>query len=70
MNAWIKENGRAPNISEGLSVLQFKTYPVRDGWGRPLIYKPDFLLKKQQFYLYSTGPNGIDDGGEDDDIRF
>jgi uncharacterized protein CbrC (UPF0167 family) len=58
-----RKNGNAPyysfrpeTISEGIFV---------DSWKRPLIYRST----GETALLYSTGSNGIDDGGLGDDIR-
>lgn len=39
---------------------------ILDGWGRPLIYR----RTDEGFRLYSTGPDGRDDGGSRDDVEL
>ncbi|MEM1451438.1 MAG: type II secretion system protein GspG [Planctomycetota bacterium] len=39
--------------------------PPLDPWGRPFVYQP---LEGFEFEVRSAGPNGIDEGGEGDDI--
>lgn len=38
-----------------------------DGWQRPVVYRPP-AAEGGAFTLYSMGENGVDDGGEGDDI--
>jgi len=40
----------------------------RDVWGRELVYRFPPRRRDVLFELYSVGPNGIDEGGEGDDI--
>lgn len=48
-------NGFLPNPARGL---------VPDPWGNPFVYRVD----GEDFALYSAGPDGIDNGGEGDDV--
>jgi len=41
---------------------------VVDPWGRPLVYRCPASAKERLFDLYSTGPNGVDEMGDGDDI--
>lgn len=40
-----------------------------DYWGHPLVYAPDGVVNERgvTYYLYSVGPNGVDEGGTGDD---
>ena len=42
-----------------------ETAVPKDGWGNPLHYEPGV---DGEYVLYSLGPNGVDNGGEGDDI--
>ena len=44
--------------------LDGDTVPT-DAWGRPFVYANE----GESFRLYSTGPNGIDEGGAGDDVN-
>ena len=68
MTDWVAKNGRLPSSAEGLSVLQLKL-PLVDGWGCPLMYRPN-ESERGGFFLYSTGPNCKDDNGEGDDVKL
>jgi hypothetical protein len=39
-----------------------------DAWGRPFLFRAPGLVHPKGFDLYSTGPNGVDEGGDGDDI--
>ncbi len=44
-----------------------RSFPLSDSWGRPIDIALDSL---RAIILHSNGPNGIDSGGVDDDIRL
>lgn len=50
----------APNYPKGY----LEGAVPKDTWGNALLYKPD----GKTFSLYSTGANGVDEGGEGDDM--
>jgi len=72
--------GRYPTLEEGLEVLGAETEgkgpylramrSIPDGWRQPLIYRPAGQGERAPFALYSIGPNGVDEGGQGDDISF
>jgi len=68
LNEWGAQHGRVPRDDEALSVLDLHEYPIRDGWGRPLIYKAVPSEGGAKFQLRSAGSNGKDENGEGDDI--
>jgi YD repeat-containing protein len=70
LNVWIKEHGRSPSTTEGLSVLEMKSNIAMDGWERPIVYKHIGSRDSTLFSLYSTGPNGVDENGSGDDLRY
>jgi len=41
---------------------------IADSWGRPVIYRFPSPNERELFQLYSMGPNGLDEGGEGDDV--
>lgn len=42
---------------------------ILDCWGRPYVFKrPSWASHPVECYLYSTGPNGIDEEGSGDDV--
>ena len=75
-----EEIGRFPTADEGLSVLgqpsgeegpfMRNVELIQDAWGKPLIYQPVEGQTGASFLLYSLGPDGVDDGGQGDDISF
>lgn len=67
---WSEEHKRAPTAAEGLDVLELRSRPPRDGWGQPLIYRSLEGSSPLKYSLHSIGPNGIDEGGEGDDLHF
>lgn len=64
------ENMKAPGAEANLVVTSWMKKQPRDGWGRPLIYRSLENEGRQSFILYSTGINGIDEGGFGDDIVY
>ncbi|MFZ6642892.1 hypothetical protein ACO0LL_24450 [Undibacterium sp. TC4M20W] len=68
LKTWIDENGRIPEESEGISVLELGKFPPRDAWGNALVYKRNnnSLLS---YSFYSIGPNAIDENGDGDDVH-
>ena len=70
LKTWIVENHQVPTSDEGLSVLKLSVYPVRDGWGRTLIYKEGLISESEKFNIYSVGPNGTDENGLGDDVIY
>ncbi|MHC5020567.1 MAG: hypothetical protein ACYTGX_10720 [Planctomycetota bacterium] len=80
-NSRIDMQGRYPNASEGLRIVIpfLRGAPLgetlADPWGRPYIYLSAQAsayglqgIPRGQYLLYSTGPNGVDEGGAGDDI--
>lgn len=77
LGAFRTEMGRFPTDAEGLHILGQPGdgkepfirpgAPLVDAWNQPLVYHP---AADGRFALYSVGPNGRDDGGGSDDIRF
>lgn len=69
MNA--KESHRIPSNSEELKVVakesSEKAYFPLDHWSHPYVYKV-LNANAHQFVVYSAGPDGIDNGGEGDDV--
>ena len=74
------DNGRVPSNNEGLSILvelshesnlpNWKKYMDRlpkDFWGNEYIYRTD-LNPNKEFQIYSTGSDGIDAKGLEDDV--
>jgi hypothetical protein len=63
------ENNHYPSVDEGLSILvkdgDLKTMP-KDYWGHD--YK--FIIQDETPFVYSMGPNGIDDNGLKDDVTL
>lgn len=67
------KQGRYPTDSEGLNAAAelaglhdaSERALVRDGWGAPFVYK-----NGSPPAVYSTGPNGRDDGGTQDDVTL
>ncbi|MEZ0229820.1 MAG: type II secretion system protein GspG, partial [Planctomycetota bacterium] len=41
---------------------------VLDAWGHPIDYRRPGRVHPRGWDLYSFGPNGVDEGGEGDDI--
>ena len=41
-----------------------------DGWGRPMNYICPGILHPSGSDLYSCGPDGVDDGGRNDDLMY
>lgn len=72
---------RYPSSEEGLQALTIKkngqresSYlyiygPVVDSWGHIFVYR-ETPGRAHPFALYSVGPNGIDEGGSNDDINY
>jgi hypothetical protein len=66
--------GSAPTTQAELLALMrlhpevFHRRAGHDDWNRPLNYRIPSADPSRAFDLYSSGPNGKDDGGEDDDI--
>lgn len=64
--AALRENApraQVPRLSSGGEIV--------DRWGRPLVYRhPAMARKWMPFDLYSVGPNGQDDGSDNDDIAY
>ena len=59
-----------PNSYESLEGESFKKYIrrlPRDSWENEYIYKV-INAKNRQYYIYSSGPNGIDNLGKYDDV--
>lgn len=71
LDEWVTRQGRVPGNDEALGVLELRKSPVLDGWGHPLIYKvvPGHHGGRK-FQLRSAGPNGLDDGGDGDDLTL
>ncbi len=68
---YMLEKGEMLESLEALRAFDPGSFPegsddLEDAWGRRFFYQPkeDF-----EFDLWSLGPNGIDDGGEGDDVR-
>lgn len=40
----------------------------RDSWGRPFVVRSPGVVHRSGWDIYSTGPNGLDEEGEGDDI--
>jgi general secretion pathway protein G len=71
--------GRFPGSEEGLKALRanpgalekwkgpYLKRDPKDPWGNPYSYRSPGT-RNADFDLYSMGPNGIDDGGGNDDI--
>ena len=57
---WSQEDQVVDFIVEGRFV---------DRWGHPLVYRRD-TEARYGYYLYSTGWNGLDEGGRGDDMAF
>jgi len=62
---WVQSVAECPG-EWPLSDPEARTF--RDGWGRELVYRLPPRQDGNVFDLYSVGPNGIDEGGEGDDI--
>ena len=52
-----------PDVQSSYVILDFM-----DAWGSPLRYRFPGVVNVETFDLYSTGPNGLDEGGKGDDI--
>jgi general secretion pathway protein G len=80
LSLFYSDIGRYPTLEEGLEVLGAETEgkgpylramrSIPDGWRQPLIYRPAGQGERAPFALYSIGPNGMDEGGQGDDISF
>lgn len=76
-SSYAKERLRIPTDAEGLQLLIEKSarsnespsldQMPKDFWGHPLIYKV-LDAKTLKFTIYSSGPDGIDNGGAGDDV--
>jgi len=71
------DHGRYPTQKEALYALVDPSpggryFPSRHGitdpWGHIFIYQPSDPQQKSGPMFYSSGPNGIDEGGSGDDI--
>jgi hypothetical protein len=51
-----------------LTDMQWVFESFFDGWERPFRYRYPGIRHPESFDIYSCGPDGIDDGGENDDI--
>jgi len=58
---------RYPSTAEGLAVLApgFFVRVSNDPWGNPYVYRSSAA---EHFVVYSTGVDGIDEGGAGDDV--
>jgi general secretion pathway protein G len=70
-----EKNGRLPTEEEGLQVLIDQSpngkyfvndHILTDPWGHSVVYQVS--PKGDVFKLYSLGPNGIDEGNQEDNI--
>jgi general secretion pathway protein G len=70
-----KDHERIPSAAEGLSRLvnpsrlgkvQYLDRLPKDHWGNSYIYRVVDINKR--FYIYSAGPDGIDNEGKGDDV--
>lgn len=76
IHQWEQRHGRLPPtgtdglrvIGETISNADQIDFLLRDPWEHWLVYRVPSLTNRCRFDLYSTGPNGIDDHGEKDDI--
>jgi type II secretory pathway pseudopilin PulG len=71
------DHGRYPTREEALYVLVDpspggryfpSSHGITDPWGHIFIYRPPDPQQKGGPTFYSSGPNGIDEGGSGDDI--
>ena len=66
--------GRAPKSQEEFNGLPskdpayFPKYWFHDAWGRDIIYVFPSASDTRAFDVYSRGTNGVDDGGNGDDV--
>ena len=71
--------GRDTGLAGSVGLSPVLVRDLRDQWGRPLNYllvdapaAPDgailWDLEDQAFFVYSVGPNGLDEQGSGDDI--
>jgi hypothetical protein len=61
---WVHAGGSVA----GNHVSRFDYFPDVDMWGRAIRYRCPGVVHTHGWDLYSVGPNGIDEGGEGDDI--
>lgn len=68
------KNTHLPTTAEGLNGLKrvdgqpISESRMLDAWGQPFVYRAPSRSSDRLFDVYSIGPNGRDDGGEEDDI--
>lgn len=80
LETWLDEQCEEESVAEFVRISFIETpgaivrvtqdgrRKLRDDWGRPLVYRFPSGGDGRAFRLYSTGPNGVDEDGNGDDI--